>query len=394
MKEKLLILNGSFSEVPIIEEAKKLGYYVVTTGNMPDLIGHTYSDEYIPADYSDKDKILKLVKENNISHIVSCANDFGVLTASYVAEKMGWEGLDTYENSVLLHHKDKFKKYCEEKGIPSPHSVVFTKIEDAYKYVEECKYPIIVKANDLTGGKGILKAENISDAKEALDNAFTKSRDKHILVEPFLVGNQQSFGAFISKGKIIATYSNDCYSPINPYLIQSETLPAKGIEEIRAELESIILKIVEDLHLADGIFCLQYIVCDGKPYVIEMMRRCFGNQFLTLARMNSGFPWEKAYILASIGQDTSHITAEAPKYKYCGHHGIMATKNGILKDYTINESIEKHIFQKIEILSSGEAINDYLNERIAYIYYSYDNREEMDAAVKVFNDLIKIEFED
>lgn len=394
MKEKLLILNGSFSEVPIIEEAKKLGYYVITTGNMPDLIGHKYSDEYIPADYSDKEKILELVKENNIDHIVSCANDFGVLTASYVAEKMGWKGLDTYEHAVLLHHKDKFKAYCIENDIPSPRSVIFTNIEDAYRYIEDRKYPIIVKANDLTGGKGILKAENVTEAREALKNAFTKSRDKHILVEPFLIGNQQSFGAFISKGKIIATYSNDCYSPINPYLIQSETLPAKGIEKIRGELESIILKIVKDLNLADGIFCLQYIVCDGKPYVIEMMRRCFGNQFLTLARMNSGFPWEKAYILASIGQDTSHIIPEAPKYKYCGHHGIMATKNGILKDYTINESIEKHIFQKIEILSPGDAINDYLNERVAYIYYSYDNREEMDAAVNVLNDLINIEFED
>ena len=50
MQEKVLILNGSFSELTIINEAKKMGYYVVTTGNMPDLIGHKYADEYIPAD--------------------------------------------------------------------------------------------------------------------------------------------------------------------------------------------------------------------------------------------------------------------------------------------------------------------------------------------------------
>ena len=30
-----------------------MGYYVVTTGNMPDLQGHQFADEYIPADYSD-----------------------------------------------------------------------------------------------------------------------------------------------------------------------------------------------------------------------------------------------------------------------------------------------------------------------------------------------------
>ena len=49
MKEdkRLLILNGSHSEIPLIQEAKKLGYYVITSGNAPELIGHTYADEYV-----------------------------------------------------------------------------------------------------------------------------------------------------------------------------------------------------------------------------------------------------------------------------------------------------------------------------------------------------------
>ena len=88
--KKLLILNGSHSEITLIQAAKQLGYYVITSGNNPQLMGHKYADEYIPADYSDKEKILQLVKENGIDRIVSCANDFGVITASYVAEKMGW----------------------------------------------------------------------------------------------------------------------------------------------------------------------------------------------------------------------------------------------------------------------------------------------------------------
>ena len=368
MKERVLILNGSFSELTIIQLAKKMGYYVITTGNMPELIGHQYADEYIPADYSDKEKILELVKDNNIDHVISCANDFGVLTAAYVAEKMGWKGHDTYENAVLLHHKDKFKEYCQKKGIPSPKSSIFTEIEEALEYANKCEYPIIVKANDLTGGKGILRANNIEEAKYALENAFAKSRDKHILIEPYLVGMQQSYGTFIANGEIIASYSNDCNSPINPYLIQSETLPAKNISSIEIELRKIIKTIVDDLNLYDGIFCLQYIVCNGKPYVIEMMRRCFGNQFLTLAHANTGFPWEKAYILAAVGENPEKVEFEEPSAKYCGHHGIMGTKNGIVKKYTIDPEIEKHIFHKIEIIHEGEAIKDFMNERVAYIY--------------------------
>ena len=46
------------------------------------------------------------------------------------------------------------------------------------------------------------------------------------------------------------------------------------------------------------------------------------------------------------------------------------------------------------MLPSGGKINDYLNERVAYIYYKYDNYDEMINEVKTFNDRITIEFED
>lgn len=62
-------------------------------------MGHAYADEYIPADYSDKEAILQLVKEHNIDKIVSCANDFGVLTAAYVAER--WAGRDMIHMRML-----------------------------------------------------------------------------------------------------------------------------------------------------------------------------------------------------------------------------------------------------------------------------------------------------
>ena len=80
--KKVLVLNGSVCEEPIIKKAKEMGYYVVTTGNAPELVGHQFADEYIPCDYSDKEAILELVKRNHMEGIISCANDFGVLTAA------------------------------------------------------------------------------------------------------------------------------------------------------------------------------------------------------------------------------------------------------------------------------------------------------------------------
>ena len=392
--KKLLILNGSLSEATLIEEAKKLGYYTITSGNNPSLLGHALADEYIPADYSDKEAILKIVKENNIDCIVSCANDFGVITSCYVAEKMGWPGHDTYENALIMHQKDLFKEFIQKLGLRTPVSKVFESYDEAAEYVKTVEYPIIVKANDLTGGKGILRANNEEEALFAIKNAIDRSRTSRFVIEPFIVGNQQSIVTFVKDKKVIASVTCDCFSPINPYLIQSELLFTDTDKTVENELHESIEKICDTLDLKDGIFTLQYIVSDGKPYIIEMMRRCLGNQFLTVAHAVTGFPWEEALVKAEIGEDLSNLKWEKPLAKYAGHHGIMVRRNGKIKGYIIPEELQKHIFKIIDILKPYEEIDDYMNQRVAYIYYKYDDKQEALDTIKRMNDIIKVEFAD
>lgn len=389
--KKILILNGSFCEKPIIEKAKTMGFYVVTTGNVPDLIGHKYSDEYIPCDYSDKEAILQLVKENDIEGIVSCANDFGVLTSAYVAEQMGWKGHDRYQTALTIHHKDLFKEYCKKHNIPSPFSHTFLKKEDAIEFCKTCAYPVIVKANDLTGGKGIKKAFNFEEAVEALDNAFEWSREKHILVEPFIMGTQHSICVFLRNKKVVVSSSCQSYSFINPYLIQCETFPSREIQgDIKKRLEAIIEDMANDLELADGILNLQLIVKDNEPYIIECMRRCFGNEALLPYEMVTGFDWNEAYIKAALGMDSSDVVVGTPKKPYCGHFGVMPKCNGVLVEYKIDPEIEKHLFKRTDMIQPNEVITNCNNERLTYLYFEYDNWKDMNEDVQTYNDRIEM----
>lgn len=395
--KKVLILNGSFCELPIIEECHRQGYYVITTGNMPELMAHKYADEYIRADYSDYKAILKIVQDNNIDHVLTCANDFGCITSAYVDENMGWHNHDTFENAKILHHKDLFKEYIQSKGYPTPYSKVFTDKDVALGFItNEAEFPIIIKANDLTGGKGILKASNFEEAKIALDNAFRKSRSKHILIEPFVTGDQQTFVSFLHDKKVIATSSCDSFSFINPYLIQAETLPAKDIKDIEGLLVSIIEEMANDLNLADGIFAFQYIRQGKNVQIIEMMRRPFGNQFLMLVEQNSGFPWHKAQVTAETGGDWSFlndIDFNNLKTRFVGHYGVMVEKNGVVKSWTMPSDIEEHVTQKFIMKEIGDRIEDYLNERVAFLHFEYDSYDEMVNSVKDYMSRINVVIE-
>ncbi len=388
--KKILILNGTISEIPIIRKARELGFYVVTTGNMPELPGHREADEYICEDYSNGPAVLELVKRNGIEGIVSCANDFGVITCAYVAEKMGWKGHDSYKNALLMHRKDGFRRYFAQKGFPVPASETFTDLSSAEACCRGCRYPVMIKADDLTGGKGIQRADSPAEALAALKAAFTLSRDKKVLVQEFLEGVQQSIVVFLMDRKIAVTSCSNIYCMRNPYLVQAETYPATDFERVEGKLKAMIETMAEDLRLVDGIFSFQYIVRDGVPYVIDMMRRCFGNETLLLADMRTGFPWEEAYIRAALDMGYDGMTREKQTYRYCGHYGVMADRNGVLESWSLPEDIENRLFKKTVNLRPGAEIRNYQTEKIAHIYFHYDDWETMNREIVEYNDRITV----
>ena len=57
-QNKLLLLGGSHAEIPLIQAAQALGWFVITTGNNRDGLGHPHADKTVFADFSDKEAIL------------------------------------------------------------------------------------------------------------------------------------------------------------------------------------------------------------------------------------------------------------------------------------------------------------------------------------------------
>ena len=96
--KKLLLLGGSRYLLPVIREAKALGLYTITCDYLPDNIAHRYSDEYHNVSITDKEATLALARALQVDGVMSFACDPGVVTAAYVAEKMGLPNVGPYES--------------------------------------------------------------------------------------------------------------------------------------------------------------------------------------------------------------------------------------------------------------------------------------------------------
>lgn len=375
--KKVLMLNTSLNEIRMMKALREMGYYIIATGGLSRQPGEKYADEYIQMDYSDKDSILQLAQELNIDAICACCNDFGVITAAYVAEKMGLPGHDTYENALIMHHKDKFKQFAEKYGINTPIAKYFTDENDAIRWLNEAVFPIIVKPTDLTGGKGVSRANDKKEAICSVRRAFNKSRIKHIVIEPFIEGSQHACCTFIINEKVVAICTNNEYSFANPYKVEIDTYPAEKFDSVKDELVKQAEKMASTLHLNDGILSMQYIMNNGTPHIIEAMRRVLGNLYMIPAEKLTGLNWDYWEAKVYCGLGTCDFPNNLKQDGYYAYRTIMGTKNGFVKRLVIPEDFNQYIFDKYIIWDAQIPINDYMSEALAFIFFKFNSMEEM-----------------
>lgn len=270
MKKKLLIAGGSHADIPIIQAAKKLNYWVITSGNNPKDLGHEFSDEYFPEDYSHPEKILKLAKMLKIDAICASSNDFSAISCAYVAEKLHLPGHDDFETALIIHHKDKFRTFALENKILVPNAVNVGENDDTNLINSKLTYPVMVKPVDLSGGKGITKVEDKNHLKKAIRNALQLSKHHRVVVEEFIEGTNHGYSTFIKDGKVVFAFMDDEHYSTNPYLVSGASTSLLYTKYISNQINTALELMASKLKLVDGLLHVQLILKDNTPYIIEI----------------------------------------------------------------------------------------------------------------------------
>ena len=120
--KKLLLLGGSRYLMPVIQVAHELDIYVITCDYLPDNTAHRYSDEYCNISIIEKEEVLRAAQERQIDGVMSFACDPGVVTAAYVAEKMGLPFQGSYHSVSVLQDKGAFRKFLADYNFNVPHA--------------------------------------------------------------------------------------------------------------------------------------------------------------------------------------------------------------------------------------------------------------------------------
>ena len=377
MQPKVLLLCANHNDLGVIWSLRRLGYYIIVSGNLAGQIGEKFADQYIACDYSDQEKMLAIARREKVSAVFPCCNDYGVYTAAYIAEKMGFTGYDSCETTRLLHNKDRFKAFAVENGLSVVKSYGFSDPAAALEYCRTAVYPQIVKPIDAFGGRGISKLESFQDAETAIARAFDQSREKRIVIERYIRGTQHGFCSFLRDRKVIAFCSNNEYSIQDAYRVEIDTWPADHQDELSPILIGQIEKIADLLQLKDGIFHLQYILENGKPYIIEVMRRILGNMYGIPAEMVSGFNFDYWETRALCGLSCADAPTAMRSEGHFAYKMLLAPRNGVIRNIQVPKGYEKYVWRQFLIKQPGEEITHFKTEPVGFYFLMFSNPAEM-----------------
>ena len=154
-----------------------------------------------PLSVFDFDGIYEFVKQNDIDLVFVTPDDpLAKGMVDYLSERKIRAFGPTSAAARIESSKVFSKNFMMRHGIPTAKSVVFDSADKAIEYLGSACYPIVLKADGLALGKGVLICADFDEAKRAvdelmIDKAFGDA-GKTILVEEFLVGREVTVMAF------------------------------------------------------------------------------------------------------------------------------------------------------------------------------------------------------
>lgn len=387
--KKLLLTGGSHAEIPLIQAAHKQGWYVITTGNNTDGLGHMIADKYVQGDFSDKEFVYELAKKEEVDAIVSGCNDFAYLSTAYACQRLNLPGHDSYETATTIHHKDKFRQLLRELKINTPQAIKCAMESDVQNACNTMGFPVVVKPVDLTGGKGVEICQTIEEALHAFQCAQELTREPAVIVEEFIEGNNYGITTLLKNQKVIWYLSGNEEYYINKYLVSGAYAPSDVYEYSLIELIHQIEKIAEHLMLSDGLFHAQFIVThDGKPYIIDPCRRSPGDLYILFAKYATGVDYPEAIIKSETGQRLNdHYTCDR---KFVARECIMTDVGGIYDHIFIDETIRPLIREQMIWAKSGDMIDDIMKFKAGILILEFSSYEKMRRMLEKMNTLVYI----
>ncbi len=209
---KVMVVGGGGREHAIIKKIKE-NKNVEQIFALPGNGGIAADATCVDIGAKDIDKIVEFAVSNHIDFAVVAPDDPLVLGAVDALNAKGIKTFGPDSKAAIIEGSKAFSKDLMKKyNIPTAQYETFCEMDKALEYVQNCPIPVVVKADGLALGKGVIIAETHEQAVDAVktimgDKVFGDSGNK-VVIEEFLTGPEVSVLSFTDGKTIVPMISS------------------------------------------------------------------------------------------------------------------------------------------------------------------------------------------
>ncbi len=392
--KKLMVLGAGFPQAQLINAAKEMGYHTVVCsipGNYP---GFDYADEIAYADISSPEAVLAAAKKHAVDGIATCCLDTGVRALGYACEQLGFPGLRE-EAAVRSADKWQMKNAFMAAGVNTAKCYQVTDQESLNAALDNLTFPVVLKAVDLQGSKGVYICPTREDVYANYSEAMKLTRKDFCIVEDFIEGEELGAQAFIYNGEIVFilphgdnTYMSHTAVPVGHYvpIDASDEL----LDSVRIESE----KAIHAIGLDNCAVNIDLIEKDGKIYVIELTGRAGATCLVELVSIYYGIDYFKMIASMAMGDNPLTIfNARDGKHTANASRMLLSEVSGTVRSIENNVPMDENIYDLSLIIQEGDHIEKFTNakDRIGQVIVSGKTAEECLQRIDTILTQIKIE---
>jgi biotin carboxylase len=339
MSDRLLVLGAGPAQLGLLEAARERDLWLAVVDRDPAAPGFRYADRRCILSTEDEPAIERLVGALEIDGLISPGTDWPVSVAARIAERTARPHPISAQTAVLATNKLRQRERLAEAGVPQPRSWVVGG-EDAPPDVEG---PVVVKAPDRQGQKGLTLVEDPADLAAAIEVARSAARNGLALVEELVDGPEVTVVGFSVDGVFTALTVTDrivadgpafgvALAHVWPSQVPGTEVPGTARDAVAA------------LGIVNGPSYTQLRIGQDGPQVIEVAARLGGGHDAELVERAVGVDLNGLALDAALGHE---LAVPEPKRRVGGAvTRFLIAPEGVLQSVEVPADVEARIYRE------------------------------------------------
>lgn len=359
-------IEFDYSSVHCVKTLRKMGYDVVIVNNNPETVSTDYdtADRLYFEPLTEEDVMGVIEVEKPIGVVVAFGGQTAIKLTDFLDKKginilgTSAKGIDTAED------REKFDAFLEKIGIKRPKAVSVNTVDEALIAAKILGYPVLLRPSYVIGGQGMSVVRSEDEVREFMNIILSGKISNSVLIDKYMPGTEIEVDC-ISDGTTVlipgimehveraGIHSGDSIAVYPPYNLE-KTMTDNVVKTS--------IEIARGLG-TKGIVNIQYLIKDGKLYVIEVNPRA--SRTVPYISKVTGIPMVDIASRAMLGEKLPDMGYETGLASSSGHYAVKVPVFSFEKIADANTIMGPEMKSTGEVLGIGRTKTEALYKGLA-----------------------------